>query len=355
MKVFFDHEIFTAQDYGGISRYFASLQHIFKESQKADLEIAVPNWRTNNLHYCNVYGTKPTGYTFRKLTEGYNDIINCKAQIFGDFDLIHRTYMQATFNPKHVPEICTIHDCIPERFPDEFNLQDFVQVKNNLMQRCARIIAVSNQTKEDLLTYYDIAESKIDVVHHCVPSFPTDNEINVPLPKRFILFVGKRRGYKNFRGLLGAFEAAKLEKMGYKIVAFGGGAKTMEDLYEIEACQLNGDNVIFMNGDDRLLADLYRNAACFVFPSLYEGFGIPLLEAFSENCVVCCSNISVFHEIASDEAEYFDPLSKGDFSSALLRCITKDKPNVSDMIFNKFSSSKIYSETLSTYIKALQA
>jgi glycosyltransferase involved in cell wall biosynthesis len=163
-----------------------------------------------------------------------------------------------------------------------------------------------------------IDENKISVIQHSF-HFPKYNtERNWPdLPEDFFLFVGKRRNYKNFNFFIES-SAEQLKEIALVVV---GSPFTDEEDALIDKLGIR-DNVFQVSADDEELASLYAKANYFVFPSLAEGFGIPILEAYNSNCPVIISDISVFREVAEDAALYFDPTCSESIAKAMNEAIT---------------------------------
>jgi glycosyltransferase involved in cell wall biosynthesis len=173
---------------------------------------------------------------------------------------------------------------------------------------------------------------------------------------RYILYVGERKGYKNFFPWLSAIRGLLVLDPTLKIVCTGSSFSTAER----EMLQKWGvaNSIVHIAANDAEMASLYRHALCFVFPSLYEGFGIPILEAFSNNCPVCLSNASCFPEVAGDAAMYFEPQNaqsmydtlKEVISSATLReeLRTRGAERIKE-----FSLQKMVRQTCDVYRKVL--
>jgi len=132
---------------------------------------------------------------------------------------------------------------------------------------------------------------------------------NSLFPKNYILFVGKRNGYKNFNIFIESITPLFDDNLDLTVVCVGGGEFNNQELELFEELTIK-EKVFQFNLDDNTLAQCYSNALLFVFPSLYEGFGIPILESFSSSCPLVCSNTSSFPEVAEEGAVYFDPSSK---------------------------------------------
>ena len=162
------------------------------------------------------------------------------------------------------------------------------------------------------------------------------------LPKKYILFVGNRAGYKNFIFFITSLvEILKTEKDLYLICA-GGGDFTQDESSLLNQLEI-ADKVIYQQiENDSFLAALYQKATFFVFPSLYEGFGIPVLEAFACSCPVILARSSCFPEIAGDAALFFDP-DNTDSLTAAMRDMLKNKTLRENYIQKGLSREKCFS------------
>ncbi len=150
-------------------------------------------------------------------------------------------------------------------------------------------------------------------MHHGAPSFKFTKNVppHLNLPAKYILFVGLRDGYKNFIGFLENIGPYLIEH-NLGLLCVGGGDFTDHELIIINELGLLNKVFHYKVNKDEELGVFYSQAVCFVFPSMYEGFGIPILEAFACNCPVVLNNIDCFKEIAGDAALYFEqqqPLS----------------------------------------------
>ncbi|MNJ91745.1 4-alpha-N-acetylgalactosaminyltransferase [compost metagenome] len=313
IKVLFDHQIFSLQVYGGISRYFAN---IIKSLQKNEEIEVIQGFLYSKNYYqkAESHGIKRT--IFRFLTTNKADIYqkNTKYSKYlirrNDFDVFHATYFDPYFlNHLRKPLVITIHDMIYERFPHFFSPEDPTpQQKRELAQAAAMIIAISETTKKDIIKYLGIEARKIKVIPHGIDTDTPQYETIDNIPEHYILFVGSRDGYKNFLLLAEAFKKIVETNKKLHLVLAGGVPLTVDESQFLAANQIL-DKTFHLSATDNQLNTLYKNAICFVFPSLYEGFGIPILEAFKNNCPVLLSNSSCFPEIAGDAALYFDPES----------------------------------------------
>lgn len=326
-KVLIDHQKFTTQRYGGISRYFANVIQGIKTTDDASYKLGV---LCSKNHYLRqeplpLKHIIPPSILNRKDAYAYslNDFY-CKWLLAkGDFDVFHPTYYDPYFIEKiKKPLVVTIHDMTYERLPEYFWAQDPLTRQKRLnIERADAIIAISNTTRNDILNYFNIDASKISVIYHGIDldtgieSRPIAN-----LPSSYLLFVGDRSGYKNFYLFLNSFKQLARRYSDLRVVLAGGGAMGIADLEFIHRLGLS-DKVHHVNASDEELNFLYQNALLFVYPSLYEGFGLPILEAFKARCPMVLSDTACFREIADGAAAYFEPNSMDSLTDTLEKSI----------------------------------
>ena len=232
--------------------------------------------------------------------------------------------------------------------------------KRLFAQRANRIIAISECTKNDLVRLFNISPDKIDVIHHGnslrLPRNADSIQLNVP--ERYVLFVGSRNGYKNFKRFAEAFAIVAAKDKQLHLVCAGGGAFTetelahMQQLGIINRCQQRWVT-------DEELAVLYNRAQAFVYPSENEGFGLPILEAYECGAPVLCAQASCFPEIAAKGALYFKPLDIEEMSHTILQ--TVQSPGQQSALkeagkqrLNDFSWQKTAEKTLETYLRVMK-
>ena len=171
----------------------------------------------------------------------------------------------------------------------------------------------------------------------------------------YILYVGDRYGYKNFARFLQAYGNSQILKKDFKVVCFGGYPMLPEELKEAEKIGILPNSLLYFSGDDSLLTKLYQGAAVFVYPSLYEGFGIPPLEAMSLGCPVVCSNTSSIPEVVGEAAEFFDPNNVQNITNALETVLYSNERTKKLSILGKeraklFSWQKCAEQTKKVYL-----
>ena len=335
MKVLYDHQIFTSQIYGGISRYFCELLQNFESDDEIEYKVSL---KYSNNYYLKALDNLP----YKTFFENYSfkwkyellDVLNKKMSkeyiSNGNYDIFHPTYYDPYFldflNDK--PFVLTIHDMIHEIYPEIFSSKDKTrECKKLLAQKAVKIIAVSVNTKKDIIRFFSIDTNKIEVIYHGSPfdmNNSSDDKINIDLPEKYILFVGSRSGYKNYDLFIEAIAPLLVENNELKVVCVGGG--NFKEIEKEKFKRLNIINKIFQYSvSDNILAYVYQKAIAFVFPSLYEGFGIPILEAFSCGCPVIASNTSSLPEVTGDAAIYFDPTDKLSMLNSIQKVIYNDE------------------------------
>jgi len=214
-------------------------------------------------------------------------------------------------------KIVTIHDIIHLKYPVSYAYRKYYEIVFPLMLKHSKhIITVSEFSKKEISSYFGIDESKISIVYNGVDEKFEPKKLENQ--ERYILGVSSIAYHKNFISLIKAF--LQLKNKSIKLYIVGGlnekifGKNSSKVLDYIK----NNDNIRFLGRvDDNKLIELYSNAVCFVYPSLYEGFGIPPLEAQACGCPVVLSDIPVFKEIYGDSAIYFNPQDPSDIAEKI--------------------------------------
>ncbi|TKB26455.1 glycosyltransferase family 4 protein [Desulfopila sp. IMCC35006] len=316
MHIAYDYQIFTLQEYGGISRYFFELADKIARVPGSEVCIISPLYVNAHLtassSFLQVIGRKVPKIRYAVcICRAVNQLLTPLMMARLQPDLVHETYYSARrVAPVGGKVVLTVFDMIHERFPEFFLAGDSTSKEKAIaIGRADHIICISEQTRKDLVALLNVDPAKITVVHlgFSLPELPVDEGRRTGRP--YLLYVGSRDGYKNFEALLHVYAANLSLQRDYDLVAFGGGAFTEQEQALMGHLGIGLDQVRHFCGGDSLLAGLYQQAALFVYPSLYEGFGIPPLEAMSFDCPVVCSNASSIPEVVGDAAELFDPNS----------------------------------------------
>lgn len=338
MRVLFDHQAFVMQVHGGVSRCFAELYNHM--SGKCETYISINE--TNNAYLREIGIGNPIGYSYNHFISSVN--FPLKGRLFGaynyltkgmpyqsdnylyfkgteyqklhtikkikqrKFDVFHPTFFDDYFLPfiGNTPFVFTIHDMIPWIYSNTNNESWKWQVEKmkKLAPKASAIISVSENTKMDIIKYLKVPEEKIHVVYHGC-SFPKVLDSSRLFAFPYILYVGERSYYKNFN--LFVRYIAPILKFHSELMVVCTGKQFSEDEERIFSdCGVRGRFVRHWVETDEEFYSLYHHAVCFVYTSEYEGFGIPILEAYQAECPVMLNNASCFPEIAGDAAVFFE-------------------------------------------------
>lgn len=374
MRIAFDPQIFYLQRFGGISRYFSELATALEDLGEDVAIFAPPGY---NQHLAETTARQIDASMLARRYHRFpaflrsheipfeSPIIRAEARARMHVwrpDIVHQTYFHdKPYGPENVPNVVTVYDMIYELYPEQYPANDHTAARKKVaVGNADKVICISHSAARDLNRIYDVPMSKIEVVYLASRDLSvagSDRPVDGPAARPYFLFVGNRGGYKNFSALVEAYSSGKDLSENFDLVAFGGGGFSPGELAMIEGFGLSG-KVRQVGGGDGLLSTLYGGAHALVYPSLYEGFGLPPLEAMSTDCPVLSSNTSSMPEVIGDAALFFDPGSIESMVHALeeishndaLRAglIEKGKDRLS-----MFSWDRCARETLSVYKKML--
>lgn len=236
----------------------------------------------------------------------------------------------------NIPSVVTIHDVAFRTFPDMYHAPD--RFTYNLKWRHAcnaadRIIAISESTKDDIIRFYNVDPARIDVIYQPVNSlYYTNNEGICPASlapfvsgKPFMLYVGSINSRKNLLGIVKAIELLPKD-LRIPLVVIGDGREYKQKVIKYIAGHGLQDLIIFTSEkvSTEGLRYLYSNARMLVYPSFYEGFGLPVVEALLSNCPVVTSNISSLPEAAGPDSLLVDPTDVHDIADKIEAFLTDE-------------------------------
>jgi len=326
MRIAYDFQIFYSQIYGGVSRYFYNL--IQQTKQKHQIKIFSPSYINQ---YINAFPAEIVHGYYRRsyppktapLFRIYNTFAACSQIKKWKPDILHETYYSPIRTGHHtIPSVLTVYDMIHERFSQHFPFLEITRFnKKRAIERASHIICISNSTRRDLLELFDIPPEKVSMIHlgyEKSQSKKTDQISAIPFSdsKPYILYVGQRSIYKNFDRFLKAFASSQQIFNQFNIICFGGNEFNNNELNLINKLKLK-KHIKQFSGNDKILEQAYRSASLFIYPSLYEGFGLPLLEAMAYGCPIACSNNSSMPEVVGKAAELFDPIDIDSICTAM--------------------------------------
>jgi glycosyltransferase involved in cell wall biosynthesis len=360
MKILYDHRIFSVQKYGGVSRYFCELYSNL--SQISGVETKISTLYNENTNYENLMHSKPflSGINFKgkyHLVKAINECYTRYNISHKNFDVFHPTYFD-TYHIGKAPYVITVYDMIYEIYSEYFPGDSIAKTKKTVVENASKIIAISESTKNDIVSIYDLDPDSITVT----PLATSIGELipaDVHTPKRYILFVGNRSQYKNFKFFCESVADTLHEDKDLYLVFAGSSGFTVNEHKFLTGLDILNRSIYFPIHSDNELSTLYRNALAFLFPSLYEGFGIPMLEAMACDCPIAASNCSSLPEVGGNTALYFDPTNKDSISETVSKIIYSDDTR-RRLIHNgqerikEFSWRKTADKTLEVYSEMLE-
>ena len=337
IRVLFDREIFVRQNFGGISRYFSELYREFRNDPSLQIEPLLGFNRNSNKHlqeslkasHLNMPPLRPTARGFPRLMNGPDSakdtFLTYRAgrNPHGNSDVLHATYLRPRSSDVRRSKfrIVTIQDMIAEQLelPHHHPAR---QGKAEIIAASDLVLTTSTFTADILKAEWPEKVIRVVPLGVDIRYFSSEKAETPPVPFPYVLFVGGRLGYKNFSVLEDAMKIVR-NKRDIGLVCVG---PPVAD-HEQEALRFLTEQGRFVHvqASDDQLPGLYRHSAAFVFPSLMEGFGLPVLEAAASGCSTVLSDIPIFREHAADWAEFFDPTSAEALASTLGAVL--DSPN----------------------------
>ena len=358
MNILYDGFVYYAQSVGGINRYFANLIDGLPEDflpMMTIRDVPTVNWPGNSRLKILRPKRFPLGRISYKWEKSYfSRVTNSKR-----YDIFHPSYYQTLSDRswethKH-PIVLTVYDMIHERFADTMDADGKMrEQKRQAITAAQAILCISQNTKRDLIRYYSVPESKITVTYLAAELNEELSHGSEPVPSRpYLLYVGSRASYKNFDGLLQALSRVITDRSDIALCVVGS-ALTVEENQKIADFGLTSRIEHYGYASDTLLAKLYRCSLAFVYPSLYEGFGIPPLEAMQCGTPVIACDISSIPEVVGDAGLLFAP-GKTDELADILRALVSGATNRAELIAKgrqrarQFTWQKTVDQTVEVY------
>ncbi len=323
-------DIFRMQGRGGITRYFAEVIPRLKRPAEVvaglhqSEELAAVGPRARHALRCPAFPGSA------RLAAPWNALLD-RATLGGRSGVIlHPTYYRDPRGlPRSEPLVLTVHDMIHERFPTLarrhwWGRRDPALHKAALCARADRILCNSQATRRDVVERLGVAREKTRVVLHAGRDWAAVPSLAVAgLDRPFLLWVGERHSYKNFLRTLEAWAACR-EASGTTLLCVGGGPFRPDEVSRLAALGVAA-RVRQTACPDSQLRWAYEHAAGLLYTSLWEGFGLPVLEAFGLGCPVVTSNLSSLPEVGGEEAIYVEPQSSESIREGIRRCLADER------------------------------
>ena len=333
--VFFDEQAFLMQRSGGISRYITSIGTELSKTGEIDVCIFGGLHRNVHLRQIDKNASLAIHGLLRKDPWRINSLCATASRIWRKrlFRKLRRQYRTLIYHPSYYDvdpmvasqadaTVVTFHDMIPEwlaaQNPSE-KAAKLPSIKKNAADFASLILANSEATKGDILSSYPSLKKPLCVTY-LASHLPEDQETSHPLPaiaaSRYFLTVGNRGGYKRGDSVIQAFAHLCKSQPDIMLVSFGGEELLSEEETLLKEHGLT-DRWHHLRGDDALLASCYRHATALVYPSEFEGFGLPVLEAMSMGCPVITTRQKSIPEVGGEAVIYIDPEDIPEISKAM--------------------------------------
>jgi len=309
MRVTFDDQIFTAQKIGGASRYFTELIEQYRQDPALGVDAVTPFRYVITEHLVHSdprrYRTPPRlriarrGRVVRTLNALRSGSRLRRAE------LLHHTYYLPNYlRLPAAKRICTVYDMIPELLPELYPLGSPHYAKETYVRECDAVLCISQTTKDDMLRLYGPLDKPVEVTHLAVSDEYYEAQPNVDDGAPYVAYIGRREQYKNFDVVLRAFATLAGEHPKLRLLCAGGGPFRDSETARIAELDL-ADRVERRTIPDAEMPSLYASATALVFPSKYEGFGLPIVEAFAARCPVIVADTPCSIEISGGAAAVF--------------------------------------------------
>lgn len=310
MKIGFDAKRYF-NNQTGLGNYARWLVHHLALNQNHEYVLYQPkhvDTTQKNIKY-------PSGI-FSLLTSLWRSRFICRDLVRDKIEVYHGLSNELPFgiHKTNIKTVVTIHDLINKRYPHYYSKIDgyIYDSKLRYTQRVAtKIVVPSKQTKDDLISFYNTDSDKIEIIPLSLKAKVAGNK-SLKMAKPYVLCVSGFSKRKNLLNLVQAYQSSNLK---LNLVIAGRKAETYAHIEQL--AQQDDRILLYPNVTDKTLSSLYQKATFCVYPSEFEGFGIPILEAFSYGKTVATSNCSSMPEVGGEAAEYFDPLIQGSIKQAL--------------------------------------
>lgn len=314
IKILFDSQTYDLQEFGGISRMYVDLSKEFNRNDIVDNYTGGGVARGRYQDFFAKFSVSKTKNFYLSKLKPYlygdekNRGLSEKMISQGDYDILYPTFF-STYFLKHLNGksfVMSVHDMIPELYPQHFKENDMQIVgKREMVKHAAAIEVPTETTKRDLIRILGVDEKKIFVVGRGIDeNFGKDIPQEKLVDFKYVLYVGQRNSYKRFDWFIKHSSKFFNEHTDIKLLCCGN-KFTNKEIELLEEYNM-ADKVFVTKPDDNNLANLYKYAEFFVFSSEYEGFGLPVLESYKMGCIALLNNNDCFREVSFGKGTYFN-------------------------------------------------
>ncbi len=335
IRVVFDEQIFLLQKHGGISRYFTELIATFAENPELGVQPVIPFQAARSEHIIAKLGgpkLKRVGSTLGALILLFRSTLDNRGKSF-PADVVHLTFYTPGFfgRFKGIPKVSSLFDMTPELTSKRFGIWNPHLQKRKFLTQSDAIISISNSSTEDMAAIYGEQRSTPTAYLGVSSSFHPNVEKQPLHEKPYLLFVGARSGYKNWIMSAMAFAEVAHEQPSLQYILIGGGHLSRPERRILKKAGIL-NRVIQKSVPDSDLPNYYSNAEALIYPSKYEGFGLPLVEAMASGIPVLASDTRINREICDTCAWYFPDDHKDGLVSLMQDLLQGKLPNQVDRV-----------------------
>lgn len=324
MRILYDGAIYQWQQRGGVNRYFANIIGRLPDNFAPVLTTA----RRRGIEFPSHPRLRILGFERfqpQRLSLKLEQLLFARHLGKERFDLFHPTYYsllsQKPIERRNTPIVLTFWDIVHDLFPEFDPTGKVLSLKRKAVAAADAIICISENTKRDLLERYSVSAAKVVVIPLAAELDASLADRNSVVPERpFFLYVGPRVGYKNFSSLLHAFKVFAQSERDIVLCLAGPELSAAEEK-QIQSMGITSRIVSLGPVSDEHLANLYRNSLALVYPSLYEGFGLPALEAMACGTAVIASNRASLPEVVGEAGLLVNPDSVAELTEAMERVV----------------------------------
>lgn len=368
VRILYDHQVFSLQNYGGITAYYEWLiPRLKKLGIESKLSLLISsNYQISKIKkhlFLNIKDRLVKRY-LKYIYFLINSVYTAILMRFYNYDIYHATYYEPSFlnflGKKKL--VITIYDCAYEEMG---YLQKWTKRildnRRRLIDRSDCIIAISNEVKKDILKYYQVNPEKIKVTYLFSPlgNKIVKRRTKIKSSDKYILYVGTREFNKNFTKFIHAFKELNDKYEDIRLLCLGGGKFTDNEIGLFDELNITNKTEWKNIVTDKDTIKYLQRALMFVYPSLKEGFGIPLLNAFACGCPVVASDIPVFREVAGGAFVPFNPKSVGSMLKSFVFVLSNTNQvdkyvRYGYKILRRYSPDRMAKETAAIYREILK-